>query len=83
MPLDAGNGPKAQRVRGMPKKRRVSRLKFKDERAILDLAAASKSLDEIAAALNRPPEAIINKAKTLGISFKSGVRKRRTVRRDV
>jgi hypothetical protein len=53
----------------MARNLKLHRLSFVEERAILTFVTASKSLDEIAARLNRRPDLIVRKARTLGISF--------------
>jgi hypothetical protein len=49
---------------------------FKEQRRLIELARASKSLDEMAKAIKRKPEAIKRMAIRLGLSFKPGVRKK-------
>jgi hypothetical protein len=61
----------------MAKNLKLHRLSFVEEGAILSFVTASKSLDEIAAKLNRRSDLIVRKARTLGISFKSDVGKKR------
>jgi hypothetical protein len=43
---------------------------FKEQRHLIELANASKSLDEVAEAMGRKPETIRKMAMRLGVSFK-------------
>jgi hypothetical protein len=43
---------------------------FKEQRQLIDLARASKSLDDAVRAIGRSPEAIKKMAMQLGLSFK-------------
>ena len=43
---------------------------FKEQRHLIELANASKSLDEVAEAMGRKPETIKKMAMRLGVSFK-------------
>jgi predicted transcriptional regulator len=45
-------------------------ISFEEERQLLELARASKSLEEAARATGRKPETIKKVAKRLGVSFK-------------
>jgi hypothetical protein len=49
---------------------------FKEQRQLIKLARASKSLDEVVKAIGRPPETILKMAKQLGISFKPKAKKK-------
>jgi IS30 family transposase len=53
----------------MRKSKKVKRLSFQDERKILELVAASKSLDAIARALDRAPKVIVrgDLAREMGV----------------
>jgi hypothetical protein len=44
---------------------------FKDDRRVIELAKASKTLEEIAKTMNRTPDRIRNVAMRLGVSVKS------------
>jgi hypothetical protein len=44
---------------------------FADERRLIALAASLKSLEAVATALGRKPEAVAKSAKRLGVSLKS------------
>jgi hypothetical protein len=55
----------------MTQKRKPSRWSFKDDRRLIELAAASKSLNDIAKRLGRPPKSILRKATELGVRLKS------------
>jgi hypothetical protein len=44
---------------------------FKEERRLIELASASRSLDEVAEAMGRKPKTIQKTAMRLGVSFKS------------
>jgi hypothetical protein len=48
---------------------------FEEQRRLIELARASKSLEEAAKAIGRKPEAIKRMAMRLGISFKSDAEK--------
>jgi hypothetical protein len=52
---------------------RKSRWSFKDDRRLMELARASKTLEEVAKLTGRSPEAIKKAAVRLGISFQSQV----------
>jgi hypothetical protein len=43
---------------------------FKEQRHLIELASASKSLDEVVEAMGRKPETIKKMAMRLGVSFK-------------
>lgn len=58
---------KRQRSVQMPKTRKPCRMGYRDELAILEMAAASNSVDEIAFKLGRRPKAILRKAMDLGL----------------
>jgi hypothetical protein len=49
---------------------------FKDDRRLMELARASKSLEEVVKATGRSPESIKKAAMRLGISFKSQTKKK-------
>jgi hypothetical protein len=53
----------------MPRKMKNARWSFKEDRRVLELAAHSKSPDEIANLMSRSPEAIRKVAIRLGISL--------------
>ena len=55
----------------MTQKRKPSRWSFKDDRRLIELAAASMSLNDIAKRLGRPPKSILRKATELGVRLKS------------
>jgi hypothetical protein len=44
---------------------------FKDDRRVIELAKSSKSLEEVAKAMDRSPERIRKVAMRLGVSLKS------------
>ena len=44
--------------------------RFKEQRHLIELASASRSLDEVAKAMGRKPETIKKMAMRLGVSFK-------------
>jgi hypothetical protein len=46
---------------------------FKDDRRVIELAKASKTLEEIAEAMGRSPDQIRRVAVRLGLSIKSSV----------
>jgi hypothetical protein len=60
---------KRQRLVRTPKPRKPCRMSFREERAILAMAATAKAIDEIASKLNRRPETILRKAMELGVSL--------------
>ena len=47
---------------------------FKHDRRVMELAKASKSLEDVAKAMDRPPDSILKAAKRLGVSLKSKVK---------
>jgi exosome complex RNA-binding protein Rrp42 (RNase PH superfamily) len=49
---------------------------FKDDRRVIELAKASKSLEEAARIMGRTPERIRKVAIRLGVSFKSAAKKK-------
>jgi hypothetical protein len=49
---------------------------FADDRRVIELAKASKSLEEAARIMKRTPERIRKRAMRLGVSFKAEVRKK-------
>jgi len=51
-------------------------LSFKEQRHLIELARASKSLDEAAKATGRKPETIKKMAMRLGISFRPNAKKK-------
>lgn len=55
----------------MARKLKKIKWSYKEERLLLKLAAASKSVDEIADRMNRAPESIHRVALRSGISLKS------------
>jgi len=55
---------------------RIRRWSFKDDRRLIELARASKTLEEVAKITGRSPEAIKRAAMRLGISFKSEAAKK-------
>ena len=54
---------------------RASNWSFAEQRLLIELARASKSLDEAAEVIGRQPEAIKKMAMRLGISFKPDAEK--------
>jgi hypothetical protein len=54
---------------------RKSRWSFAEQRLLIELARASKSLDEVAEVTGRQPERIKKVAARLGISFKPNAEK--------
>jgi hypothetical protein len=48
---------------------------FKEQRQLIELAQASKSLDKVVKAIGRPPQTIMKMAMRLGVSFKPKARK--------
>jgi len=52
------------------------RWSFKDDRRLMELARASKTIEEVAKITGRSPQAIMKKAMRLGISFKSQATKK-------
>ncbi len=60
---------KRQRLVRTPKPRKPCRMSFREERAILEMAATAKSVNEITSKLNRRPETILRKAMELGVSL--------------
>jgi hypothetical protein len=54
---------------------RKSRWSFAEQRLLIELARASKSLDEVAEVTGRQPELIKKVAVRLGISFKPDAEK--------
>jgi hypothetical protein len=56
----------------MTGKRRKHRWSYAEDRRVLELGAQSKSAEEIAALMNRSPEAIHKVAIRLGISLRNG-----------
>jgi hypothetical protein len=54
---------------------RKSGWSFAEQRRLIELARASKSLDEVAKVLGRKPAAIKKVALRLGISFKPSAKK--------
>jgi len=59
---------------GKPKRGSFS---FKEQRQLMELAAASQSLETIADRLGRPPATILKKAAQLGLSIKGQKAKRK------
>jgi hypothetical protein len=57
----------------MAQKLRKSRWSFKEERRLLQLAADSRSLEEVAEQMRRSSVAVRARAVQLGISFKPGI----------
>jgi hypothetical protein len=55
----------------MTQKRKPSRWSFKDDRQLIELAAASKSMNVIVKRLGRPPKSILKKASQLGVRLGS------------
>jgi hypothetical protein len=55
----------------MGRKLKHARLSYAEDRRVLELAAQSKSLEQIANLMNRTPKAIRKVAVRLGISFKA------------
>jgi hypothetical protein len=49
---------------------------FKDDRRLMELGRASKSLEEVVEETGRPPAFIKKKAMRLGLSFKSQAKKK-------
>jgi hypothetical protein len=49
---------------------------FKDDRRVIELAKASKTLEEIAKTMNRTPDRIREVAMRLGVSVKSKTSKK-------
>jgi hypothetical protein len=49
---------------------------FADDRRVIELAKASKSLEEAARIMQRTPERIRRVSMRLGVSFKSAVKKK-------
>jgi hypothetical protein len=49
---------------------------FKDDRRVIELAKASKSLEQLARIMDRTPERIRKVAIRLGVSFKSTAKKK-------
>jgi hypothetical protein len=49
---------------------------FADDRRLMELARASKTLEEVVRRTRRPPETIKKRAMRLGISFKSQAAKK-------
>jgi hypothetical protein len=49
---------------------------FKDDRRVIELARASKTLEQIAKTMNRTPDQIRKAAMRLGVSVKSKARKK-------
>jgi hypothetical protein len=49
---------------------------FKDDRRVIELARASKTLEQIAKAMNRTPDRIRKVAMRLGVSVKSNAPKK-------
>jgi hypothetical protein len=56
----------------MAKKGASTKWSFADDRRFLQLAASLKSVDAVAAEMNRTTANIERKAKRLGVSFKRG-----------
>jgi hypothetical protein len=54
----------------MTEKQKPSRWSFKDDRQLIELAAASKSMNVIAKRLQRPPKSIRKKASQLGVRLR-------------
>ena len=52
------------------------RWSFKDDRRLMELARASKTMEEVTKITGRSPQAIMKRAMRLGISFKSQVTKK-------
>jgi len=50
---------------------RIRRWSFKDDRQLMELARASKTLEQVVKITGRSPEAIKKASLRLGISFKS------------
>jgi hypothetical protein len=59
----------------MVRKRKPPRWSFAEDRRVLELAAHSKSIEEMANLMNRPPEAIRKVAIRLGVSLRKAVRR--------
>ncbi len=53
----------------------IRRWSYKDDRKLMELARASKTLEEVAKTTRRSPEAIKKRTTRLGISFKSEAKK--------
>jgi hypothetical protein len=53
----------------MARKRRAAQWSMKDDRELIELAAAS--LDDLAAHFNRPPAIVIKRGRRLGIYLKA------------
>ncbi len=53
----------------------IRRWSYKDDRKLMELARASKTLEEVAKTTRRSPEAIKKRTMRLGISFKSEAKK--------
>jgi hypothetical protein len=47
------------------------RWRFADDRRLMQLAASARSLDEIAAQMNRPPLSVEKRAMRLGVALKA------------
>jgi hypothetical protein len=60
----------------MAKKVVNRRWSYADDRRLIQLAASSKSVKAIADEMNRPPERVVQMATRLGISLKSGPKRR-------
>jgi hypothetical protein len=53
-----------------------TRWSFKDDRQLMELARASKTLEEVAKLTGRAPDSIKKRTMRLGISFKSPAAKK-------